>query len=190
MHFLIYSGKKWWQVGFCGGFPPQATAQRGAMFRGVSTLNLDSKGRLAVPSKHRDFLQSYCAGRLIVTADPGKCLLIYPQPDWEPIEKKLNSLSSFNPQSRSLQRLLVGNASDVELDGAGRILVPPPLRQFAGLEKASYWSVRATSSNSGTKSSGTSNWPKHWSSVTAACRRSWRASRCERCCAAHHRAAR
>jgi len=106
------------------------------MFRGVSTLNLDSKGRLAVPSKHRDFLQSYCSGRLIVTADPSKCLLIYPQPDWEPIEKKLNSLSSFNPQSRSLQRLLVGNASDVELDGAGRILVPPPLRQFAGLGKS------------------------------------------------------
>jgi MraZ protein len=106
------------------------------MFRGVSTLNLDSKGRLAVPSRHRDFLQSYCAGRLIVTADPGKCLLIYPQPDWEPIEKKLNSLSSFNPQSRSLQRLLVGMASDTEMDGAGRILVPTPLRQFAGLDKS------------------------------------------------------
>lgn len=106
------------------------------MFRGSSTLNLDSKGRLAVPTKHRDFLQSYCGGRLIVTADPSKCLLIYPLPDWEPIEKKLNSLSSFNPQTRSLQRLLVGNASDVELDSAGRILVPTSLRQFAGLEKS------------------------------------------------------
>jgi MraZ protein len=106
------------------------------MFRGSSTLNLDSKGRLAVPSRHRDFLQSYCGGRLIVTADPSKCLLIYPLPDWEPIEKKLNSLSSFNPQTRSLQRLLVGNASDVELDSAGRILVPTSLRQFAGLEKS------------------------------------------------------
>lgn len=105
------------------------------MFRGVAALNLDSKGRLAVPSRHRDFLQSYCGGRLIVTADPSKCLLIYPLPDWEPIEKKLNSLSSFNPQTRSLQRLLVGNASDVELDSAGRILVSTPLRQFAGLEK-------------------------------------------------------
>lgn len=88
-----------------------------------------------MPSKHRDFMQSYCGGRLIVTADPSKCLLIYPLPDWEPIEKKLNSLSSFNPQTRSLQRLLVGNASDVELDSAGRILVSTPLRQFAGLEK-------------------------------------------------------
>jgi len=106
------------------------------MFRGSSTLNLDSKGRLAVPTRHRDFLQSYCSGRLIITADPSKCLLIYPLPDWEPIEKKLNSLSSFNPQTRSLQRLLVGNASDVELDSAGRILVPTSLRQFAGLEKS------------------------------------------------------
>lgn len=106
------------------------------MFRGSSTLNLDSKGRLAVPTRHRDFLLSYCSGRLIVTADPSKCLLIYPLPDWEPIEKKLNSLSSFNPQTRSLQRLLVGNASDVELDSAGRILVPTSLRQFAGLEKS------------------------------------------------------
>jgi MraZ protein len=106
------------------------------MFRGSATLNLDSKGRLAVPARHRDFLQSYCGGRLIVTADPSKCLLLYPLPDWEPIEKKLNSLSSFNPQTRSLQRLLVGNASDVELDSAGRILVPTSLRQFAGLEKS------------------------------------------------------
>ncbi|MDD5404069.1 MAG: division/cell wall cluster transcriptional repressor MraZ [Sulfurimicrobium sp.] len=106
------------------------------MFRGSATLNLDSKGRLAVPARHRDFLQSYCGGRLIVTADPSKCLLVYPLPDWEPIEKKLNSLSSFNPQTRSLQRLLVGNASDVELDSAGRILVPTSLRQFAGLEKS------------------------------------------------------
>jgi len=89
-----------------------------------------------VPTRHRDFLQSYCSGRLIITADPSKCLLIYPLPDWEPIEKKLNSLSSFNPQTRSLQRLLVGNASDVELDSAGRILVPTSLRQFAGLEKS------------------------------------------------------
>jgi MraZ protein len=106
------------------------------MFRGSATLNLDSKGRLAVPTRHRDFLQSYCDGHLIITADPSKCLLVYPLPDWEPIEKKLNSLSSFNPQTRSLQRLLVGNASDVELDSAGRILVPTSLRQFAGLEKS------------------------------------------------------
>ncbi len=105
------------------------------MFRGSSPLSLDSKGRLAVPAKYRDLLMSYCQGRLIVTADPGRCLLVYPLPDWEPIEQKLNGLSSFNPLTRNLQRLVVGNASDTEMDGAGRILIPGSLREFAGLDK-------------------------------------------------------
>jgi MraZ protein len=105
------------------------------MFRGVATLNLDSKGRLAVPSRYRDALQSQAEGRVVVTADPSQCLLLFPLPEWEPIEKKLNSLSSFNPQTRSLQRLLVGNAHDLELDASGRILLPAMLRDFAGLEK-------------------------------------------------------
>ncbi|MEO7559458.1 MAG: division/cell wall cluster transcriptional repressor MraZ [Nitrosospira sp.] len=105
------------------------------MFRGGTPISLDNKGRLAVPAKYREGLMSFCAGHLVVTADPSRCLLVYPQPAWEPLEQKLNSLSSFNPQIRSLQRLLVGNASDVEMDGAGRILVPPLLRQFAGLSK-------------------------------------------------------
>ncbi|MBK9663577.1 MAG: division/cell wall cluster transcriptional repressor MraZ [Nitrosomonas sp.] len=105
------------------------------MFRGVTQLSLDAKGRLAIPARYRGGLMSFCEGRLIVTVDPSKCLLIYPQPAWEPIEQKLNNLSSFNPKIRSLQRLLVGNASDVEMDTTGRILVSPPLRQFAGLSK-------------------------------------------------------
>ena len=105
------------------------------MFRGVTQLSLDAKGRLAIPARYRSELVSFCEGRLIVTADPSRCLLIYPQPAWEPIEQKLNNLSSFDPRTRSLQRLLVGNASDVEMDAAGRILVSPPLRQFAGLSK-------------------------------------------------------
>ena len=105
------------------------------MFRGVTQLSLDAKGRLAIPARYRSELMSTCSGHLIVTVDPSKCLLIYPQPAWEPIEQKLNNLSSFNPKIRSLQRLLVGNASDVEMDTTGRILVSPPLRQFAGLSK-------------------------------------------------------
>lgn len=105
------------------------------MFRGVAQLSLDIKGRLAIPARHRDALRERCDGRLIITADPSRCLLIYPLPDWEPIEQKLNGLSSFNPVTRSLQRLLVGNACDVEMDGSGRVLVPPPLRQFAALDK-------------------------------------------------------
>lgn len=106
------------------------------MFRGVTTLSLDTKGRLAVPSRYRDVLSAQGDGRVVVTADPSKCLLLFPLLEWEPIEKKLNSLSSFNPQTRSLQRLLVGNAADLELDATGRILLPAMLREFAALEKS------------------------------------------------------
>ncbi|HQR59776.1 MAG TPA: division/cell wall cluster transcriptional repressor MraZ [Methylophilaceae bacterium] len=105
------------------------------MFRGATSLNLDAKGRLAVPSKHRDVLQAQCAGRLVLTAHPHRCLLLYPQPAWEPIQAKIMALSSFDPQSSRLQRLLVGYAEDVELDGSGRLLVSSVLRDFAELEK-------------------------------------------------------
>jgi len=105
------------------------------VFRGVSHLALDSKGRLAVPAKHREALAADGNGRVILTADPSRCLLIYPLPEWEPIQKRLMALSSFNEKIRGLQRLLVGHADDVELDGAGRILVPPALRQYATLDK-------------------------------------------------------
>lgn len=105
------------------------------MFRGVTTLSLDTKGRLAVPSKYRDVLLAQGDGRVVVTADPSKCLLLFPLLEWEPIEKKLNSLPSFNSQTRSLQRLLVGNAAELELDATGRILLPAMLREFAALDK-------------------------------------------------------
>ncbi len=105
------------------------------MFHGSSQLSLDSKGRLAIPAKYRDELVAACEGRLVVTADPDRCLLVYPKPEWEPIQKKLMSLSSFKPKTRALQRLLVGYAEDVEMDGAGRILLPATLRTYAALEK-------------------------------------------------------
>ena len=105
------------------------------MFRGATSLNLDAKGRLGVPSRHREMLQTQCAGRLVMTAHPHRCLLLYPQPTWEPIQSKIMSLSSFDPQSSRLQRLLVGYAEDVELDGAGRLLISAVLREFAALEK-------------------------------------------------------
>ncbi|NNM82745.1 MAG: division/cell wall cluster transcriptional repressor MraZ [Burkholderiales bacterium] len=106
------------------------------MFHGSSRLNLDSKGRLAIPAKYRDELVVSCEGRLVVTADPDHCLLVYPRQEWEPIQKKLMSLSSFNAKTRALQRLLVGYAEDVEMDGAGRILLPGTLRTYAGLDKS------------------------------------------------------
>jgi len=106
------------------------------VFRGVAQLNLDSKGRLAVPARFRDALTARRSGHLGVTADSDRCLLIYPLPDWEPIEQKLMALSSFNAQIRELQRRLVGYAEEVVMDATGRILVPPALRNYALLEKA------------------------------------------------------
>ena len=108
---------------------------RAIVFRGVSELVLDAKGRLAIPARHRDGLASGSDGRLVITADRGGCLLIYPLDAWEPIQARLMGLSSFDDNIRSLQRLLVGHADDVDLDAAGRILVPPALRRYAGLDK-------------------------------------------------------
>lgn len=105
------------------------------MFRGIAQLNLDSKGRLAVPARHRDLLLERCGGHLVVTADADRCLLIYPLPDWELIQQKLDGLSNLDPRVRELQRRLIGFAVDVDIDGAGRVLISPALRQFAQLEK-------------------------------------------------------
>ena len=105
------------------------------VFRGVTQLVLDVKGRLAVPSRHREALAMGGEGQLVLTADPSRCLLLYPRMAWEPIQARLMALSSFNEKIRSLQRLLVGYADDVDVDTAGRILVPPALRRYAGLDK-------------------------------------------------------
>ncbi len=105
------------------------------MFRGATNLSMDAKGRLAVPARHREALLTQSAGNVVLTAHPHRCLLLYPQPAWEPIQAKMMALSSFDRQSSSLQRLLVGYAEDIALDSAGRMLVSPVLREFAGLEK-------------------------------------------------------
>jgi MraZ protein len=105
------------------------------MFRGVNNLNLDAKGRMAIPARYRDRLLESCGGRLIFTIDVDRCLLLYPLTEWEQIEKALMSRPNMNPQVRRLQRLIVGHATDVEIDGQGRVLVPPSLREYAELEK-------------------------------------------------------
>ncbi|MEJ5210137.1 MAG: division/cell wall cluster transcriptional repressor MraZ, partial [Burkholderiales bacterium] len=86
------------------------------MFRGATALSLDAKGRLAVPARHRDALHAQGGGRLVLTAHPHRCLLLYPQPEWEPIQQKIMSLPSLDRQASLLQRLLVGFAEDVEMD--------------------------------------------------------------------------
>lgn len=106
------------------------------MFRGVTILNIDAKGRMAVPTRYRDRLQSTAEGQLVVTLDMrDPCLLIYPVTEWEDIERKLVRLPSLNKQAARLKRLLLGHASEVELDSHGRILLPPALRELVHLEK-------------------------------------------------------
>ena len=89
-----------------------------------------------MPSRYRDELVVRCGGQLIVTIDAvDPCLCVYPLPEWELIEAKLRDLPSLREETRRLQRLLIGNAVDIELDGSGRFLVPPRLRAHAGRDK-------------------------------------------------------
>ena len=105
------------------------------MFRGATKITLDEMGRMVFPSRHRERVRERSEGKLVVTVDRDGCLLLYPLPDWEQIERKLMSLPSLHERSRRLQRLMVGHATDVELDSQGRVLVPPELREFAALAR-------------------------------------------------------
>lgn len=106
------------------------------MFRGVQHINMDAKGRLAMPAKHRERLLSDCQGQLVATINTqAKCLSIYPLPTWEIIEKDIQDLPTLNPAVARFQRMVIGHASDLEFDGSGRVLLPASLREYAGLEK-------------------------------------------------------
>ena len=102
------------------------------VFQGSSALTLDAKGRISIPTRHRDALASQVDGRLTLTRHPDGCLLLYPRPVWE---KKREQIAAFPMSARPLQRLLLGNAQDVDLDAAGRILIAPELRTAAGLTR-------------------------------------------------------
>lgn len=106
------------------------------MFRGATLVNLDSKGRLAVPTRYREMLNESSQGQMVCTIDLHQpCLLLYPLPEWEVIERKLSRLSSMNPTERRVQRLLLGHASECQMDNAGRLLIAGTLRQHARLTK-------------------------------------------------------
>jgi MraZ protein len=106
------------------------------MFRGSNSATLDGKGRMALPTRTRETLSGLSENKVVVTIDMREpCLLLYPLSDWEVVQGKLESLSNINPQARLLQRLLIGHATDLQLDGAGRLLLPSMLRDFAQLEK-------------------------------------------------------
>ncbi len=103
------------------------------MFRGATKVTLDAKGRLAIPTRYRERILARCDGQMVATVDKDYCLLIYPYPDWEEIERKLIRLPSLNKKARRLQRLMVGHATEVDLDAHGRILLSRELREFASL---------------------------------------------------------
>jgi MraZ protein len=108
------------------------------MFEGATALNLDAKGRLAIPARHRESLLAVAEGALVLTAHPHRCLLLYPAPAWQPIRDQILKASSLDPRAAPIKRVLVGNARTEEVDSAGRILVAPELREYAQLEKTVY----------------------------------------------------
>ena len=106
------------------------------MFRGINPINLDPKGRFAMPTRYRDRIAEVCDSQLIATIDTqDRCLWIYPLPQWEQIEAKLMELPTYDPVARRIQRLLLGHATELDIDAAGRVLLPQALRDYALLDK-------------------------------------------------------
>jgi MraZ protein len=114
-----------------------ATVQKSAIkfqsvFQGASSLSLDAKGRLSVPTRHRDVLTEQAGGQLTITKHPDGCLMVFPRPEWEQFRERIAQL----PMSAQWwKRIFLGNAMDVEMDGTGRVLVSPELREAAGITK-------------------------------------------------------
>ena len=102
------------------------------MFQGASALNLDAKGRMTIPSKHRDALSLQSEGRITLTRHPHGCLLLFPRPVWE---NHREQIAAWPMSARAWQRVFLGNASDVEMDTAGRILIAPELRSAVGMTR-------------------------------------------------------
>ena len=107
----------------------------GIMLRGIHNINVDSKGRLKIPSR---FLHALTSGndQVVMTIDPQyPCLLMYPYQEWRSIEAKIASLPNFDGNARRIQRLLIGHAHDIGVDAQDRVLVPQELREFAHIDK-------------------------------------------------------
>jgi MraZ protein len=104
------------------------------VFQGASSLSLDAKGRLSVPTRHREVLSATATGQLTITKHPHGCLMIFPRPEWEKFRERISAL----PMSAQWwKRIFLGNAMDVEIDGTGRVLISPELRAAAGISKES-----------------------------------------------------
>jgi len=106
------------------------------MFRGIASVTMDSRGRMALPSRFREEAEQRTENRLVATIDTNEqCLLLYSLGDWEEVQRRLEALSNIGTSARLLQRLLIGHATDVEMDAQGRVLIPPMLREYGELEK-------------------------------------------------------
>ncbi len=102
------------------------------VFLGGPVLTLDGKGRITVPVRWRDMLVATVQGQLVVAKNPDGCLSLYPLPVWEQFEASLLSLTT---EDEAWRRFFVGSATEVEIDSASRVLIPPELRSWAGLER-------------------------------------------------------
>ncbi len=121
---MAQCGKNWFQWGDSD------------VFRGFDSLNMDSKGRLALPGRYHERVEERCQGRFVVTVDLHEaCLVIYPLPEWELIEKAFNALPGSDKTLALLRRRIVGYATEIQMDNSGRLLISPELREFAALEK-------------------------------------------------------
>jgi MraZ protein len=101
-----------------------------AVFQGASSLSLDAKGRLSVPTRHRDVLAATASGQLTITKHPDGCLMVFPRPQWEQFRARIAAL----PMSAQWwKRVFLGNAMDVDMDATGRVLISPELRAAAGI---------------------------------------------------------
>lgn len=123
-------------MGQTGVFGSRCVRENG-VFRGINPINLDAKGRLALPAKYRDRVSDRCDGHMVLTVHPfDRCLLLYPLADWEVIESQVNALpNSTSRQARRLQHLMVGYATELDLDSANRLLLPAMHREHAELDK-------------------------------------------------------
>ena len=131
---MAKSGAKWDKIPFL--WIKAGVRGRRIMFRGVQHINLDAKGRMAVPSRQRELLSVLSEGHIVLTVDTQTpCLALYPLPEWERIESDVQSLPALNPTVKRFQRLVLGYASDLQLDGSGRVLLPPALREYAQLDR-------------------------------------------------------
>lgn len=132
---MSVSGVKWWKRDNFGD--PGLV-----LLRGINPINLDAKGRLAIPTKYREELQDSCDRQMVVTVavneqcigEPG-CLWLYPLPEWEKVELTINKLPTLNKTAGKLKRFLIGYASECEMDTQGRLLLPEKLREFAAMDK-------------------------------------------------------